>query len=161
PRPARVSIHAIPRARALHRSGQGKVRPDVDLEQPGHASACTARRRVADFRRRAIMRTQILAAAVLSCIGLAACNQQSPSGMQSPQSPTAQPPADNGSTMGRKVDDAAITAKVKAALLAANDVKGTDISVETNSGRVTLSGVVHDQRQADRAVTTARTVDGV
>ena len=107
------------------------------------------------------MRTQILAAAVVSCFGLAACNQQSPSGMQSPQSPSAQAPADNGSTMGRMVDDAAITAKVKAALLTANDVKGTDISVETNSGRVTLSGVVQDQAQVDRAVNTARNVDGV
>jgi len=107
------------------------------------------------------MRTQILAAAVLSCFGLAACNQQSPSGMSSPPSPTAQAPADNGSTVGQKVDDAAITAKVKAALLAANDVKGTDISVETNSGRVVLSGVVRDQAQVDRAVTTARQVDGV
>ena len=37
----------------------------------------------------------------------------------------------------------------------------TDISVETNSGRVTLSGVVRDQAQVDRAVTTARNIDGV
>ena len=107
------------------------------------------------------MRTQILAAAILSCFALAACNQQSPSGLSPSQSPTAQAPADNGSTLGRKVDDAAITAKVKAALLAANDVKGTDISVETNSGRVTLSGVVQDQTQVDRAVSTARNIDGV
>src|SRR5262249_23938301 len=106
------------------------------------------------------MRTQILAAAVLSCFGLAACNKQSPSGLPSPQSPAAQAPADGSSTMGQKVDDAAITAKVKAALLTANDVKGTDSSVETNSGRVTLSGVVKDQAQVDRAVTTARKVDG-
>jgi len=81
--------------------------------------------------------------------------------MSSPQSPAAQAPANNGSTLGRKVDDAAITAKVKAALLAANDVKGTAISVETDSGRVVLSGVVQDQAQVDRAVATARKVDGV
>ena len=106
------------------------------------------------------MRTQLLAAAVLSCVGLAACNQQSPSGLPSTPGPTSQAPAD-GSTLGRKVDDAAITAKVKAALLASNDVSGTAISVETNAGRVVLSGQVKDQAQIDRAVAMARNVDGV
>lgn len=108
------------------------------------------------------MRTQILTAAILGCLGLAACNQ-SPSGMPAPQSPTAQAPADipSGPTVGQKIEDAAITAKVKAALLAANDVKGTDISVETTSGRVVLSGMVRDQSQIDHAVATARNIDGV
>jgi osmotically-inducible protein OsmY len=106
------------------------------------------------------MRTQLLAAAVLSCIGLAACNQQSPSGLPSTPGPTSQAPA-NGATLGQKVDDAAITAKVKAALLASNDVSGTAISVETNAGRVVLSGQVKDQAQMDRAVAKARNVDGV
>jgi hyperosmotically inducible protein len=64
-------------------------------------------------------------------------------------------------TVGQKIDDAAITAKVKAALLAAEHVNGTDIKVETNSGRVVLSGMVPDQGQIDRAVATARNIDGV
>ncbi len=107
------------------------------------------------------MRTQLLAAAVLSCLGLAACNQQSPSGLPSTPGPTSQAPANGPTTVGQKVDDAAITAKVKAALLASNDVSGTAISVETNAGRVVLSGQVKDQAQIDRAVATARNVDGV
>jgi hypothetical protein len=114
------------------------------------------------FERRNIMRTQLLAAAVLSCFGLAACNQQSPSGLPSSSpGPTSQAPAGGSSTIGQKVDDAAITAKVKATLLASNDVSGTDISVETNAGRVTLTGKVKDQAQVDRAVAMARAIDGV
>ena len=104
------------------------------------------------------MRTQILAVAVLSCFGLAACNE-SPSGLPSSQTPAdisqAQP------TVGERMDDAAITAKVKAALLGAENVNGTDISVETSGGRVILSGMVPDQTQIDRAVATARNIEGV
>jgi hyperosmotically inducible protein len=59
------------------------------------------------------------------------------------------------------MDDAAITAKVKAALLGAENVNGTDISVETSGGRVILSGMVPDQTQIDRAVATARNIEGV
>jgi hyperosmotically inducible protein len=64
-------------------------------------------------------------------------------------------------TVGERVQDATITAKVKAALLAADNVNGTDISVETVDGRVVLSGMVPDQGQVDRAVATARNVEGV
>ena len=104
------------------------------------------------------MRTHILTAAILGCLGLAACNQ-SPSGLPSSQSPANT--SSSEPTAGRKLDDVAITAKVKAALLAAENVNGTDISVKTNAGRVTLSGIVPDQSQIDRAVATARDVDGV
>jgi hyperosmotically inducible protein len=78
--------------------------------------------------------------------------------------PSSQAPVDTSRaepTVGQKVDDAAITAKVKAALLAAENVNGTDISVETNSGRVVLSGMLPDQSQIDRAVATARNIEGV
>ena len=105
-----------------------------------------------------MMRTQILAAAILGCLGSAACDQQSPSSLPS------QPPADSSQaepTVGQRMDDAAISAKVKAALLAAENVNGTDISVETSAGRVVLSGQVPTQAQIDRAVATARTVEGV
>jgi hyperosmotically inducible periplasmic protein len=105
-----------------------------------------------------MMRTQILAVTIVGCLGLAACNQ-SPTGMPSSQAPSDTSRAEP--TVGQKVDDAAITAKVKAALLAAENVNGTHISVETNSGRVVLSGMVPDQGQIDRAVATARNIDGV
>jgi hyperosmotically inducible protein len=77
---------------------------------------------------------------------------------------SSQSPADTSRaepTVGQKIDDAAISAKVKTALLTAENVNGTDISVETNAGRVILSGVVPDQSQIDRAVATARNIEGV
>ncbi|QWA14054.1 molecular chaperone OsmY [Sodalis ligni] len=57
--------------------------------------------------------------------------------------------------------DSAVTAKVKSALVSDKGINSTDISVETNHGMVTLSGFVNDQMQAERAVTAAKSVDGV
>jgi hyperosmotically inducible protein len=45
--------------------------------------------------------------------------------------------------------------------LADNQVKSTDISVETKQGEVMLSGFVDNEAQANRAVQVARAVDGV
>lgn len=104
------------------------------------------------------MRTQILVVTMLGCLGLAACDQ-SPSGLTSSQRPAD--PSRAEPTVGQQIDDATISAKVKAALLAAENVNGTDISVETNAGRVILSGMVPDQNQIDRAVAAARNVEGV
>ncbi len=64
-------------------------------------------------------------------------------------------------TVGQKVDDSAITAKVKAALLADPDVSGLAISVETLRGDVQLSGFVKSAAQVTRAVDIARRVEGV
>jgi osmotically-inducible protein OsmY len=63
-------------------------------------------------------------------------------------------------TVGEKIDDTVITAKVKADLLADPTVTGTDIKVETRNGEVDLSGVVDSQAQIDRAVELARGVEG-
>lgn len=65
------------------------------------------------------------------------------------------------STMGEKIDDGVTTTKVKAALLADSQVKGTDISVTTMDGKVQLSGFVDSSAQADRAVQLARGIQGV
>lgn len=62
---------------------------------------------------------------------------------------------------GEYTSDAAITAKVKAALLAAKDVSAADVNVETFRGTVQLSGFVDSQAQAARAVEVARGVEGV
>lgn len=62
---------------------------------------------------------------------------------------------------GRHVDDAAITTKVKAALIGAPDVSGTAISVETYRGNVQLSGFVDSAVKAQRAVELASRVEGV
>ena len=64
-------------------------------------------------------------------------------------------------TLGQKVDDSAITAKVKTALLADPDVKGMAINVETVNGEVQLSGFVDSQMQSARAKDIASRVDGV
>lgn len=59
------------------------------------------------------------------------------------------------------VGDTWITTKVKAELLAAKDVSGLDIKVETTNGVVKLSGEVTSQAQADKAVSVAHAVKGV
>ena len=54
------------------------------------------------------MRTQILAVALLSCLGLAACDR-SPTGTPYSQAPGAGSPAEP--TVGQKIDDAAISVR--------------------------------------------------
>ena len=63
--------------------------------------------------------------------------------------------------VGNFLDDSSITAKVKAALVDADDIKSTDISVETEKNVVTLSGFVESQAQAEKAVAVAKKVEGV
>lgn len=63
--------------------------------------------------------------------------------------------------VGNFMDDSSITAKVKAALVDADDIKSTDISVETDKNVVTLSGFVESQAQAEKAVSVAKGVEGV
>lgn len=62
---------------------------------------------------------------------------------------------------GRAVDDAWISAKVKALLLKDKGVKGTDVEVRTHQGLVLLSGQVDDASQIARAENLARGVEGV
>ncbi|MBP9147653.1 MAG: BON domain-containing protein [Rhodoferax sp.] len=64
-------------------------------------------------------------------------------------------------TVGTEIDDSVVTTRVKSALLADNDVKGFEISVETRKGEVMLSGFVDNQNQLDRALTVARMAEGV
>ncbi|ECG8588533.1 molecular chaperone OsmY [Salmonella enterica subsp. salamae] len=63
--------------------------------------------------------------------------------------------------VGNFMDDSAITAKVKAALVDHDNIKSTDISVETNKNVVTLTGFVESQAQAEEAVKVAKGVEGV
>lgn len=53
--------------------------------------------------------------------------------------------------VGEVFDDAAITAKVKAAILAEEGLKVLQINVDTMKGVVTLSGSVDTQQNSDRA----------
>jgi hyperosmotically inducible protein len=59
------------------------------------------------------------------------------------------------------VGDASLTAKVKTALLRADDLKPMDVSVETDNGRVLLSGWVENEAQRKKALQVASRVEGV
>jgi len=62
---------------------------------------------------------------------------------------------------GEVVDDAAITTKVKTALIRSDEVDANDVQVETYKGTVQLSGFVRDREDIDRAEELASNVDGV
>ena len=79
-----------------------------------------------------------------------------------PDAPAAAGPAERaGRAIGEQLDDATLTAKVKAALLQSPDVKGMQINVDSDRGAVLLSGFVESQTMIDRAVQVARGVGGV
>jgi|GEM_PF-585371 len=68
---------------------------------------------------------------------------------------------DGKASVGNKVDDAIVTAKVKSALIADATVKGINITVVTRKGEVQLSGFLDNQAQIDQAITVARSIEGV
>ncbi|HUS24180.1 MAG TPA: BON domain-containing protein [Candidatus Binatia bacterium] len=69
--------------------------------------------------------------------------------------------ADADNSARGAASDAALTAKVKTALLADPQVKGMQIDVDTNARQVTLRGQVDSQQQADRAIEIVRGIEGV
>ena len=62
---------------------------------------------------------------------------------------------------GEYVDDSVITTKVKALLAEDDFLKSFQIGVETDKGRVQLSGFVNSQNAVDKAGQIARSVKGV
>jgi BON domain-containing protein len=64
-------------------------------------------------------------------------------------------------TVGTQVDDAAITAAVKAKLAADGDINPFNIDVDTNEGVVTLQGRVEKAEARTKAEQLARETDGV
>ena len=60
-----------------------------------------------------------------------------------------------------QMEDAEITSKIKAKYLGDSDVKGLDISVETQEGVVYLTGRVASQHEKDEAERIARDTDDV
>jgi hypothetical protein len=99
-------------------------------------------------------------AASLAAVALGACNRadQRTEG----RDVTATTPATTTTgTAGQAVDNAALTTRVKSALLADDQVKGTQINVDSANGVVTLTGTVDNPAHIDRAVELARQVDGV
>ncbi len=77
---------------------------------------------------------------------------------------TASSSTSSGSTdtsVGQKVDDSTVTAKVKAELLSATDVKSTHIHVKTKDGVVWLTGTVPSSKDKTAAEETVKNVSGV
>src|SRR5438132_649370 len=62
---------------------------------------------------------------------------------------------------GKKMDDAAITAAIKAKFANDETVSAKNIDVDTKNGVVTLNGTVASQAEADKAKELAQSVDGV
>ncbi len=63
--------------------------------------------------------------------------------------------------VGKEVSDTWITTKVQAMYFLDRDVKGMNIDVTTKSGIVTLTGTVASEATRQKAVTDARSIEGV
>lgn len=59
------------------------------------------------------------------------------------------------------IDDSMITTKIKSSILADSAIKGSDISVETKNGEVTLTGSVKSPDQLDHVQKLAQNTEGV
>jgi hyperosmotically inducible protein len=95
-----------------------------------------------------VMQLMVLAlAAVLGTAQLAGCASQSQ--------------GESRRTAGGVVDDAALTAKVKTALIRDREVAAHNVNVTTYRGLVQLSGFVASEDVARKAAEVARNVDGV
>ena len=70
-------------------------------------------------------------------------------------------PNPTGKTVGKFIDDATITARIKAKFISDSQVKATVINVETSRGAVQLSGFVKSETEKTRAGEIARDVPGV
>lgn len=68
---------------------------------------------------------------------------------------------EKNSSTGEIIDDTVITTRVKAAILADDQVKFTEVNVETFKGVVQLSGFVSSRSDINRAVAIARDIKGV
>ncbi|WP_250450816.1 BON domain-containing protein [Caballeronia sp. ATUFL_M2_KS44] len=64
-------------------------------------------------------------------------------------------------SVGQKVDDSAVTTKVKAELLSAKNVKSTHIHVKTRRGVVSLTGTVPSAEDKTAAEEVVKEVSGV
>lgn len=89
---------------------------------------------------------------------VAACDR---SDMSTTRNDVAQATDKAADKIAAGVQDTAVTTRVKAALLADEQVKGSDISVETRQGTVTLTGNAPSPAQKQRAEQLAMNVDGV
>lgn len=126
---------------------------------------------------KALQNAKLITLSMLIAIGLSACDKPGPAESAGKQidktaneagkkiSETVDKVGDKLSDQSAKtgvaIDDAEITAKVKAAIFAEPGLKTLQISVDTVKGVVTLTGSVDTQSNSDRATTLAGAVAGV
>ena len=70
-------------------------------------------------------------------------------------------PDDGTRSMGEKVDDTAITTKIKSKLIATPDVPGMKVNVSTEQGVVTLEGTVKSADEKANVESIAKETAGV
>lgn len=71
-------------------------------------------------------------------------------------------PAVARSTLAKAATDGSmLTAKIKTALLASNDLDSLDIRIQIKNGEVVLRGFADDQAQIDRSIVVVKRVAGV
>jgi hyperosmotically inducible periplasmic protein len=110
-----------------------------------------------------------LAAAILASLSLAACDRPNNDAARRSDTSTATAPASDAAQkvaaatdkVATVVDDSALTAKVKAALIAEPGLKSLQISVDTKNAAVTLTGAVDSTVSRDKAKEVASSVAGV
>jgi osmotically-inducible protein OsmY len=64
-------------------------------------------------------------------------------------------------TVGAKIDDASLVARIKADLLRSPQVDGLDVNVDAKNGVITLSGTAATEAEKVRAEQIAKTANGV
>lgn len=114
--------------------------------------------------------TLLVAALAAVTLATVACDQRPAQGVErsvgqgtpSPSMQTMQGKTDQvASKVAMTADDSAITAKVKAAILAEPGLKSLQINVDTKDATVTLSGSVDSDMLRDRAKQIALSTEGV
>jgi hyperosmotically inducible protein len=118
-------------------------------------------------------KTVLLAAISLGLIGIAGCDQPAPAEtagkkidqamekMAQKVDQTAERAREQAARAGQAIDDTAITAAVKAGILAEPGLKVLKIDVHTRDGTVTLTGSADSQENLEKATTVASSVEGV
>lgn len=108
------------------------------------------------------MQTRYALAAAAVALGLlAGCDRSSREATSAAGTAVASDAERKLESAGAAVDDAAVTTKVKSALIMAPDLQGLSVNVDTSNNVVTLSGTVASDSLRQQAELLAKGVDGV
>lgn len=120
-----------------------------------------------------LKKMMVLGASVALAAGLIACDKSGPAETAGKKLDEATEKAEQklgeaaemlgqkGEQMGAVMDDSATTAKVKSAILAESVLQSLQIGVDTQQGKVTLTGSADSQMSSDKAKKVASAVSGV